>query len=307
MRLVEQSWEFIDEPDPIKKIELAGRTCYKSEDKITNGSALKFFNSVLANGHHSVIEHATFAFAVPHLFYKSWDGVPCQDLAFLSETRVNGRHIISGNLRAWREALQKHPLNFNFVGAIKKLQSNYPNLVADLTPGPGLTFPFATLKDPHEFLNHCYPTVRIITNRGVTHEIVRHRPASYSQESTRYINYSSKDILFVKPVWELSEGAISREFIGTLKTTEEGYQDLSGLGWPPQQAREVLPNALKTEIVMTCNLREWHHFFTLRCSKAAHPQMRALALAMLEGFWKRWPEIFDYLFMQHIGLPKAER
>ena len=136
-------------------------------------------------------------------------------------------------------------------------------------------------------IEHCYISVRIVTNRGVTHEIVRHRLASYSQESTRYCDYSG-EVTFIEPVFEMPES-----FYNFLKTCEEEYQHLRSQGLSPQKAREVLPNALKTEIVMTCNLREWRHFFTLRTSPAAHPQLRALATDMLAGFMFYLPCIFE--------------
>lgn len=208
MKLIEQSWKFEDDIDGLailKKIERAGRTCYKSEDKITEHSAKLFCQRILRSGHHSVIEHQSI-------------------------------------------------------------------------------------------------TVRIVTNRGVTHEIVRHRLASYSQESTRYCDYGGDDIIFIKPIWldpmwkDEDDDNTYRKFIHALDEAEDYYKDLRQLGWSPQQAREVLPNALKTEIVMTCNLREWRHFFTLRADKAAHPQMRALATDMLKGFNKAIPILFEDLW-----------
>lgn len=144
----------------------------------------------------------------------------------------------------------------------------------------------------HSVLEHVSASVRIVTNRGVSHELVRHRLTSYSQESTRYCNYGGKEIEFIKPVWEPDE-LVTPAFWYACQHSENTYNTLLQLGWRSEQAREVLPNALKTEIVMTCNLREWRHFFTLRCSPKAHPQMRALATSMLVGFQKEIPIIFD--------------
>jgi thymidylate synthase (FAD) len=195
MEMVNQGWKFeeaVDGPAILKKIEAAGRTCYKSEDKITDESAAVFVRGIIKSGHHSVIEH----------------------------------HNI---------------------------------------------------------------TVRIVTDRGVTHEIVRHRLASYSQESTRYCNYGAIDIKFIAPVdFELNEGDLS-----LLAIIEEHYKRCIVGGRSPQQARYFLPNGLKTEIVMTANIREWRHFFTLRASPKAHPQMRALAWDMLKGFRIAIPVLFD--------------
>ena len=160
----------------------------------------------------------------------------------------------------------------------------------------------------HSVIEHATASVRFITNRGITHEIVRHRLAAYSQESTRYVNYGSDHITFIRPVWMdyVPIGIYGWEDLDTwpydtasfiwmrsMMYLEKDYKELLQEGWRPEQAREVLPNALKTEIVMTCNLREWMHVFKLRTSKAAHPQIRALMLSCLDGFQQEVPVLFD--------------
>lgn len=214
MQIIEQSWSFESIPNGeaiIRSVEKAGRTCYKSEDKITEQSVLGFVTRVIKSGHHSVLEHASIS-------------------------------------------------------------------------------------------------VRIITDRGVSHEIVRHRLAAYSQESTRYCNYgkSTAGITVIMPVWFSSMSWEDRDSSVTYCTwadamieAESAYFDLLSNGQSPQEARTVLPNSLKTELVMTCNIREWRHFFTLRCSPAAHPQMRELARSMLSGFKKAVPIVFDDVWEGH--------
>jgi thymidylate synthase (FAD) len=204
-----------DGQEMVKRIERAGRTCYKSEDRITEGSAEAFCKMILKRGHETVIEHEKV-------------------------------------------------------------------------------------------------TVRFVCDRGVTHEIVRHRVASYSQESTRYVNYGNKDhIQFVIPCWcpdlipgvlviprytnEITTDQATVSWLHAISFAEDSYQQLILQGWRPEQARSVLPNSLKTEIVMTANLREWRHFFKLRTSAAAHPQMREVASMLLNEFQKRIPWIFDDL------------
>lgn len=154
------------------------------------------------------------------------------------------------------------------------------------------------LKRGHEsVIEHEKISVRIVCDRGVTHEIVRHRIASYSQESTRYCNYSNekfgKELTVIKPLfWE--EG--SKEYqtwLDMMQMIEDTYNNLIEMGAEPQQARSVLPNSLKTEIVVTMNLREWRHFFRLRTAKRAHPQMREVACALLREFQNKIPIIFD--------------
>lgn len=222
MRIIEQSWKFeekINGDEILAKIEKAGRTCYKSEDKMKADSARNFVAGIIKAGHHSVIEH----------------------------------HNI---------------------------------------------------------------TVRMITDRGVTHEIVRHRIASYSQESTRYCNYANdkfgNEITVILPVWFkgltddnhdmssydnewLKRHAQYKIWKSSCQDTERAYLELLQAGQSPQEARSVLPNSLKSDLVMTANLREWRHFFKLRTSAKAHPQIRDLAMDMLKGFRENVPVLFDEL------------
>ena len=152
-------------------------------------------------------------------------------------------------------------------------------------------------------IEHESISVRIICDRGVTHEIVRHRIASYSQESTRYCNYSNdkfgNELTFIKPCYwgtENTDGSINGKLLiweDTMQGIEYNYIALLESGATPQEARSILPNSLKTEIVMTMNLREWRHFFLLRCDKAAHPQMRQVANLILNLFKANIPIIFD--------------
>jgi thymidylate synthase (FAD) len=159
----------------------------------------------------------------------------------------------------------------------------------------------------HSVIEHINASVRFITNRGVTHELVRHRLCAFSQESTRYVNYSG-EMEFIRPVWLKIQLGICDHltyenstgdnwyWLGAMLDAEKNYNDLLKRDWRPEQAREVLPNSLKTEIVVTANLREWRHIFNLRCSKKAHPQIRALMQSCLKGFKEQIPVIFDNLY-----------
>ena len=152
-------------------------------------------------------------------------------------------------------------------------------------------------------LEHVSISVRVICDRGVSHEIVRHRVASYSQESTRYCNYSNEkfgnELTFIKPCfWETEnkDKTLNGKLLiweDTMQGIENNYIALLKSGATPEQARSVLPNSLKTEIVMTMNLREWRHFLKLRCAKAAHPQAREIANMILKEFKEKIPVIFD--------------
>ena len=153
------------------------------------------------------------------------------------------------------------------------------------------------IKSGHEsVIEHEKITVKIICDRGVSHEIVRHRIASYSQESTRYCNYArdrfGSELTFIEPVfWQ--EG--SEEYTiwkNQMQSAEDSYIKLISAGVSAEQARSVLPNSLKTELVMTMNLREWRHFFKLRTSKSAHPQMREICVPLALHFKQLLPVIF---------------
>jgi thymidylate synthase (FAD) len=190
-------------------LERIGRVCYKSEDRITEGSAAKFIKSIVARNHLSVIEH-------------------------------------------------------------------------------------------------CIVTIRFTTNRGVSHELVRHRIASFSQESTRYCNYNKQGHLeFIIPHWldvkegvfgynDLTPGSLASEqiFLHGLLMAEEAYNALIAGGKKPEDARDILPIDVKTEIVVTANLREWLLICNLRTAKAAHPNMRQVMSMVLNSLQLEYPEIF---------------
>lgn len=154
------------------------------------------------------------------------------------------------------------------------------------------------LASGHEsVIEHEKISVRIICDRGVTHEIVRHRIASYSQESTRYCNYTKdkfgNELTFIKPCFWSEDSDRYRLWIETMQVIENSYNKMIELGAKPQEARSILPNSLKTEIIVTMNLREWRHFFKLRTSNRAHPQMREIATMLLEQFRREIDIIFD--------------
>lgn len=154
------------------------------------------------------------------------------------------------------------------------------------------------LSSGHEsVIEHEKVSVRIICDRGVSHEIVRHRIASYSQESTRYCNYSKekfgKELTFIKPCFWEEKSVLYEIWLEQMQEIENCYNAMIEKGALPQEARSILPNSLKTEIVVTMNLREWRHFFKLRTSERAHPQMREVALKILQEFNERIPVIFD--------------
>lgn len=162
------------------------------------------------------------------------------------------------------------------------------------------------IKSGHEaMLEHSTLTVKFIVDRGVSHEIVRHRLASYAQESTRYANYSKdkfgSEITVIEPFFfgigsDVNGKDTNRMYsywYDSCKQAEAAYMNLLKIGATPQEARSVLPNSLKTELIMTANYREWRNFFRLRTATDAHPQIREIACSLLDELKQRIPVVFD--------------
>lgn len=175
---------------------------------------------------------------------------------------------------------------------------------AKITDTSAPAFVAGIIKRGHEaVLEHCSFTVKFICDRGVSHEIVRHRMASYCQESTRYCNYSKggfgEEIAVIKPCFWDEADLKYAVWANLCSKAEDTYIDLIRSGATPQEARSVLPNSLKTEVVMTANIREWRHFLKLRCSPAAHPQMREVALILLEKVHTLISVCFDDIWSEY--------
>lgn len=208
MLIIHPSFYVIDtgiRSSTLRRIEEAGRTCYKSEDKITDDSADQFIRRLIKSGHESVLEHENLS-------------------------------------------------------------------------------------------------VRFIVDRGVSHELVRHRLCAFSQESTRYVDYNKHGLTFIKPPWVYVQSGIydehimsfNNEWLMAMAESAKSYHRLIAFyNWSPQQARAVLPNSLKTELVMTANLREWRHVLRLRASKAAHPQMQEVMRPLLTYMNNHLPAVFE--------------
>jgi len=302
VRIIKQSHEFLNLSDPYQLIELAGRTCYKSESRITDKSAENFVKMLISRGHWSVLEHAwiTIAFTDELLQYKILKSRSRNHMNLVRG--IDDMLYVSGNIRAWFEFLQVCVM----PNVSMKLQQLLPEIgwwqgsCVDNNEGFTVLSPVEMAMHATEasMFETCVPqTVRFITNRGVTHELVRHRKnCSYSQESTRFVRYD-KNVQFIIPIW--MTGRIddqARTWCKAMGDSETAYKSLLHSGWTPGQAREVLPNSLKTEIVMTTTLDMWKHILEQRCSEAAHPQMRNLMLGCLEEFRCKYPTVFGDLY-----------
>lgn len=292
MKIINAQAYVLVENDPIKKIEKCGRVCYKSEDKITEDSAEKFVANIIKRGHEAVLEHASFIFQVSYNVYEDLrekvmfveNRYPVK--MYLRFTDSDG-YVVSGNVRAWRDFFRFSgvpPYMNDFVESNPIL---FPEFKSDspfnLEGGEWSIRQISTneIVSTYQRLVHEDVSVKFICDRGVTHEIVRHRPASFCQESTRYCNYSKDgfggEITVIKPMSFDCSDSPYRIWKRSCENAETAYFDLLEEGCTPQEARDVLPNSLKTELIMTAPLMEWCHFFNLRMSPAAHPQMQEVA------------------------------
>ena len=322
MRIIESGFTILPTPhtqsEILKHIERCGRVCYKSEDMITEDSAQQFIANIIKRGHEAVLEHGVLRYRllggsitsrVNWYFQKIWDiqkATGCH--SYLRFTANGGRVLMSGNVRAWRDFLKAYVQVFS--GISKELRTViiensefFPELLkTQIVPCYGDWHGRMARVDfspeqiyAEDCLVHQDVSVLFKVDRGISHEIVRHRPASYCQESTRYCDYSvgrfGSEITVIEPK-SLRYTPGYKIWMDSCKRAETAYFDLLDCGCSPQMARGVLPNSLKTEVVMTANLAEWRHFFQLRTSRAAHPQMREVAIPLLREFKKRDPENF---------------
>lgn len=292
MKIINSQAYVLVENDPIKKIEKCGRVCYKSEDKITEDSAEKFVANIIKRGHEAVLEHASFIFQVSYNVYEDIrekvmfveNRYPVK--MYLRFTDSDG-YVVSGNVRAWRDFFcfaGVPPYMNDFVEANPILFSEFKSDFPFNLKGRKWSIRQISaneLVSTYQRLVHEDVSVKFICDRGVTHEIVRHRPASFCQESTRYCNYSNGkfggEITVIKPCFFKENSTRYLNWFVACESAETAYNAILEDGGTPQEARDVLPNSLKTELIMTAPLMEWCHFFNLRMSPAAHPQMQEVA------------------------------
>ena len=290
-------------------IERAGRLCYKSEDKITNDSADAFVHGLIKRKHLSVLEHGDMIFEIDdrHIYENVAESLQIlrdsgRDAPMLAMSRIGGRYIVSGNMRAWIEMFGLASLAGRyFIGHFDPVFIEDNGFYdEDAAPDPRVRqIRYADLHDPQEKRAHMRQTVRFIIDRGVSHEFVRHRKMSISQESTRYCNYVEErfnhEITVIKP-WYLDEDTESYAlWKRQCMSAEVAYFSLLNFGLMAQEARAVLPHSTKTELMMTGTLEQWDHFFNLRARQitgAAHPQAAEVAIPLYMQFKAILPEVF---------------
>ena len=350
MNVINASYTVIQEPSISKKIESIARLCYKSEDKIKEGSDLKMINTLIKHQHTAMMEHGSMAFSVDHCTYALvheaidmsktyvYDGTAAKRDYLRFSIHLNpmetieeedggqttefapDRYIISGNMRAWINALDNlvhmnclppalcNSIVENSNGIMDKykeyggIEEEYLTSINEIETEPvkfkaEYISDYTTLSNEERML-HEDISVLFTVDRGVTHEMVRMRECSFAQESTRYVNYTKgkfgSEITVVKPCFWPEDSALYKEWAASCQADEKSYFRLIELGATAQEARDVLPTSTKAEIVMTANLREWHHVLNLRACHAtglAHPQIAEIMTPLLQE-WQN----SDYAF-----------
>lgn len=298
MKLIKPSFEIREQPSGLegvyKQIERVGRVCYKSEDKITEDSAKPFVDRMIKSGHGAMLEHGT-------VYLKVFNVIENSEL--IDKYKSNKYSVV-------KEGTEVYNCHGDILyGSCKCITTNYRVLVEN-----GWLDDLKYICKPTEY-HEKRITVHFVCDRGVSHEFVRHRVMSFAQESTRYCNYSkdkfSNELTFIEPCWledyNYKDNTYNQLFIDSLRFAEAHYLDLlkkwddkipdkrykTGFRnnpWTPQQARAVLPNALKTELVVTGFVSDWNHFFDLRAegtTGAPHPQAKELAEPLMKEFIAR--------------------
>jgi thymidylate synthase (FAD) len=303
---------------------LAGRTCYKSEEKIKDDSYIAFIKMLINKGHFAMIEHSNVVLELNADSYFHLNGLKARldlddletyDTRFLNVTTEAGRCLVSANLRVFRDLYKfyKESQTINDIWGTL-FQNGYGIILTGLIEE---NEEFKTndsvklITDYSDFsaiekLYHTIQSVKFVCDRGVSHEIVRHRVAAFAQESTRFCNYGKDEhINFIIPSWlpDVKEEELNERtrfihhhdspegiWMHCMADAEHHYNQLVGPKdnpiWIAGRARSILPNSLKTEIIVTMNLRGWKHFFDMRLPVTAHEQMRELTIPLYENNFK---------------------
>lgn len=280
MRLIKPSVEIWEQPPGMsgiyQQIERCARVCYKSEDKIGEGTAEKMVEMLKEREHTAMLEHGTVYLMV--------------DCSGRLYSKVAEKYT-KNKYSMWK--LHQDGIHYCITTNLRVLVEN------------GWLDDLRYLCEPTKY-HEKRVTVHFTCDRGISHELVRHRVFSFAQESTRYCNYSkskfNNEITFIIPCWtDIPEGdygsrvhpkivqrgwhdGVAQIFIDNCRYSEDSYFRLLNESWVPQQARTILPNSLKTEVCMTGFVSDWKHFFELRTAQSAHPQMRELTIPLKDIF-----------------------
>ncbi len=309
MIIVDPSYEIqdtLDQASLVVRLEACGRICYKSEGLITEKSAMPFVKKIAEHGHNSVMEMAVVTLGVK-CTDDQFDALLAREPKYLFITRFDSEILVTASIRSLRELYQRAgdtAMVESMVGFMAEGHSYLFEGVWDgghgLREKSDIEVRKLELSEvealPAELLaQHRFCGVKFIVNRAVTHEIVRHRPCSFLQESQRYCRYSQdkfdNQVTFINPMF-YEKG--TDEFVlwqKAMEDTEKIYLQLLDTS-TPQAARTVLPNSCKTEIIVYCNLAEWRHIFKLRTTPAAEPSMREIMIPLAAEMTERYPTVF---------------
>ncbi|HIP82734.1 MAG TPA: FAD-dependent thymidylate synthase [Desulfocapsa sulfexigens] len=309
MQIVDPSYTIQDDLDKaslVVRLEACGRICYKSEDLINKDSALPFVKKIAAHGHNSVMEMAVVTLGVK-CTDEQFDALLALEPKYLFIDRLDSEVLVTASIRSLRELYQRAGKTAIVEAMVAFMADGHDYLFEGVWDGGHgqlaennievrkLELAEVETLSPELLAKHRFSGVLFITNRAVTHEIVRHRPCSFLQESQRYCRYSQdkfdNQVTFIKPMF-YEEG--TEEFAlwqKAMEDTEAIYLKLLETS-TPQAARTVLPNSCKTEILVYCNLAEWRHIFNLRTTPAAEPSMREVMIPLAAEMKERYPAVF---------------
>ena len=329
MRIINAGYEFIDEPDNLKKIEKIARTCYKSENMIKEGSDVRLINDLILKGHFSILEHGNMIFKLNswmyHLLLEDIETIlrseDAEQVKYITLTAMNNNrtrsYVFSGNIRALIEtfiAIQNHTgrIYDNFLtligkelGSMKFMElfdadGDIEHVNNDVIPVKNIL----ALSEEERMIHERF-SVKFIIDRGISHELVRMRAASFAQESTRYCCYANdkfeNEITVIKPCFFAENTENYEKWKSVMQYSEDMYLSLIESGAKAQEARDVLPTSLKTEIVVTANLNEWKHIFLLRACDStgpAHPQIKEVMVPLCKEAKERWCFAFEDCYIK---------
>ncbi len=306
MKIIDPSFEIqdrLDQASLVIRLEECGRICYKSEELITEESALPFVSKIAAHGHNSVLEMAAVTLKIRADAEAMTELLACQPKYLFIDSYEDG-FLVTGSIRSFREINGQHNKVHLVSVMVNHLANRHPYLFEGVwakdtarETDPRIKVEKVDIADIEKLpqpllLRHRHVGVKFFVNRAVTHELVRHRPCSFLQESQRYCRYGQdkfdNQVTFIKPMFYKEGSEEYRMWVQAMEETESIYLKLLETS-SPQAARTVLPNSCKTEIIVYCNLAEWRHIFDLRTSQAAEPSMREIMIPLQEEMEKRYP------------------
>lgn len=294
MKIIDPSAEIIEQElaglSICQRIDRCASVCYQRPPKPTEEEAEQFCRHLIERGHLPALEMAVVHLVMPWQYLL--DDLEGEKYLSVHWPSSSGNGIVSGSIRALMEAVTNEdhsvfeflsihlPLFFN---PKERLEFDYRDFVDDIRFAPPDEVPW----------QHKHVAVRVVCSRAISHQLVRHRPCSFLQESQRYCKYDD-EVTFIRPIWAGESLSLELVFANDCDDLEEMYRmRRKARGLSPQQARGVLPNDTKTELIVYASLPEWRHIFKMRCDKAADPEMRRIMIPLREQFRAEYPDMWE--------------